>query len=35
LYKPNYGYTWDWPFDLPDGFLEFEGKRLLQEKVAA
>ena len=31
LYKENYGYTWDYPFDLPDGFLEFEAKVLLQE----
>jgi hypothetical protein len=22
----------DWPFDLPDGFLEYEAKVLLQEK---
>ena len=35
LYKENYGWTWDWPFDLPEGFLEYEGKFLLQEKMCA
>jgi len=35
LYKENYGWTWDWPFELPEGFLEYEGKHLLQEKVTA
>jgi len=32
LYKPNYGWTWEYPFDLPEGFLEFEAKVLLQER---